>query len=180
MTGAASWHEGAAETSALDVVLAGFFSASALYPTMEVTAEMRSSALQALGWMGVDHLANQEFATLSTGEARRVAIARAIALGPRALVLDEPTAGLDVVASGILLDRVRSIANSAKTIIMTTHHLEEIVPEIGRVILLKKGSVFFDGPTNEALRSDRLSELFEAKVSVEHHDGRYAFKLWGG
>lgn len=158
-------------------VLASFFSALDIYPSMRVEPDMRERALQAMELAECGHLAHRNMATLSTGEARRVLIARALALNPRALLLDEPTAGLDIVASGHFLATVRKIAQAGTTVILVTHHVEEVVPEITRVLLLRSGSVAFDGPTADALRSDRLSEIYQASIRVDERDGRFSARL---
>ena len=103
---------------------------------------------------------------LSTGEARRVLIARALVCGPQALLLDEPTAGLDIVAMRQFLDTIRAVIAGRVTVILVTHHTEEIVPEINRVVLLRDGRVFRDGPKSEVLTSAILSALYGVPVRV--------------
>ena len=111
---------------------------------------------------------------LSTGEARRLLIARALAPDPGALLLDEPTTGLDLAARHRFLEILGKLAGLGKTLILVTHHIEEIVPAIDRVILLKEGRVFMDGPKGEVLRSGPVSDLFGLPVQVQRHGGRYA------
>jgi iron complex transport system ATP-binding protein len=94
-----------------------------------------------------------------------------LAASPRALVLDEPTTGLDLVARHGFMERVRRIARSGTTLILITHHIEEIVPEIGRVILLRQGRVAADGPKHEVLTAGHLSDLFDAPVAIEETGG---------
>lgn len=155
-----------AEVDVLTCVLAGFFCALELYPHMVVTPKMRLEAMAALGLVHADHLAERTVSTLSTGEGRRVLIARALALEPRALLLDEPTAGLDLAAASDFLAVVRRIAQSGRTVILVTHHVEEIIPEVTRVLLLKSGALLFDGTKEHALTDNRLSELYEVPVGV--------------
>ena len=113
---------------------------------------------------------------MSTGEARRVLIARALVTEPRALVLDEPTAGLDVVARSRFLAVVRRIARQGVTVVLVTHHVEEIVPEIGRVVFLQRGRITGDGPTRAMLTSERLSALFEYPLELQQLNGHYSLR----
>ena len=113
-------------------------------------------------------------AQMSTGEARRVLIARALAPNPQALLLDEPTMGLDLPSRRRFLETLRGIASAGKTIILVTHHAEEIFPEIGRTVLLSLGKVFQDGPTEEVLTSASLSALFGEPIKVRRQNGVYA------
>jgi iron complex transport system ATP-binding protein len=110
---------------------------------------------------------------MSSGEARRVLLARALVTKPRALVLDEPTTGLDVVARHTFMERVRSIANDGTTLILITHHVEEIIPEIGRVILLSGGHIVGDGTKRDMLTERRLSDTFDGRMKVDQNDGYY-------
>jgi iron complex transport system ATP-binding protein len=115
--------------------------------------------------------------TMSTGEARRVLIARALAPDPGALLLDEPTTGLDLAARHRFLKTLSELAGLGKTLILVTHHIEEIIPEIERVILLKEGRVFRDGPKEEVLRSGPVSELFAMPVRVQRHGGHFSASI---
>jgi iron complex transport system ATP-binding protein len=159
--------------TAIDAVTSGFFASHGIFAYQQVTAGMRQAAGEALARMGVGHLADTPLATMSTGEARRVLIARALVHEPRALVLDEPTRGLDLVARHRFMERVRAIAREGTTILLVTHYVDEIIPEIDRVVLLKSGRVAFDAPKAEALQPSRLGEAFDAAVAVERVDGYY-------
>ena len=150
----------------LDVAISGFFASHGLFPHHDVTDEMRQRAAEALALMGAAHLAERPVAELSTGEARRLLIARALVPDPRALILDEPTAGLDLLAMHRFLETLGRVAQRGKTLILVTHHVEEILPEIERVILLKDGQIFLAGPKREILTSRHLSELFETPVRI--------------
>src|SRR5262249_56177590 len=125
------------------------------------------------GRLGVDHLAGTALATMSTGEARRVLIARALVHQPRALVLDEPTRGLDLVARHQFMERVRTIARHGTTILLITHYVDEIIPEIDRVVLLKRGRIVRDGPKAAVLVAAPLSAAFGAPIAVDRVDGYY-------
>jgi iron complex transport system ATP-binding protein len=136
-----------------------------------VTDAMRTRAAAALDTVGAGHLGARFLDELSSGEARRVMLARVLVTDPPALVLDEPTAGLDLAARHAFMERVRAIARAGTTVILVTHHLEEIIPEIGRVVLLSGGRITGDGPATELLTPARLSELFGLPVAVERADG---------
>ena len=101
-------------------------------------------------------------------------IARALAPDPKALLLDEPATGLDLSARRRFLETIRGIAQAGKTMILVTHHAEEIIPEIGRTVLLRSGKVFRDGPTASVLTSENLSALFGEPVEVRRQNGRYS------
>lgn len=156
-------------------VLSGFLASRGILRYGVVTPEMRAKSAEALARMGVSHLAWRGLDAMSSGEARRVLLARALATAPRALVLDEPTTSLDLAARHDFMERVREIARGGTTLILVTHHIEEIIPEIQRVILLKEGRVLADGPKREMLTADRLGELFETPVLLdEENDYFYA------
>src|SRR5262249_51859767 len=157
----------------VEAVLSGFFASQGLFFHQHVTDPMRRAALAALDGMGVAHLAAVRLDGMSTGEARRVLIARALVHEPRALVLDEPTRGLDLVAQDSFMDCVRSVARRGITILLVTHHVEEIIPEIGRVILLRRGRVAHDGPKAGVLAAACLGDAFEAPIAVEAAGGYY-------
>jgi iron complex transport system ATP-binding protein len=115
--------------------------------------------------------------TLSTGEARRTLIARALVHEPRALVFDEPCDGLDPSATHALLeDVVRPLAREGRSLLLVTHHVDDIVPEIDRVVLLKGGRVVADGAKATLLTSEVLGELYGFEARVEERDGWY--RLW--
>lgn len=163
--------------TAADAVVSGFFATHGVFAHQHVTAAMRAAAREALEVAGVAPLADTAMATMSTGEARRVLIARALVHRPKALLLDEPTRGLDVVARHHFMEDVRRLARSGTTMLVVTHYIDEIVPEIDRVILLKGGRIAFDGPKNDALTAARLSALFDAPLHVSREDGYYRSRV---
>jgi len=152
-------------------VLSGFLASDGILRYGTVTDDMRRRAADALERMGAAHLAQRWLDELSSGEARRVLLARALVTAPRALVLDEPTTGLDLVARHDFMERVRRIARDGTSIILITHHIDEIIPEIERVVLLREGRIVADGPKRATLAAARLSELFDAPVAIEEADG---------
>lgn len=154
-------------------VLSGFFATQGILRYGVVTPEMRRRAAEALDRMGVSHLARRRLDEMSSGEARRVLLARALVTSPRALVLDEPTTGLDLIARHAFMERVRQIAREGTTLILITHHIEEIVPEIERVVLLRDGRIQASGPKPSVLTAEHLTALFNAPVAVEEDAGYY-------
>ena len=130
--------------------------------------------------VGAGHLAEATLDTMSTGEARRVLIARALVHKPKALVLDEPTRGLDLVARHHFMERVRGVAERGTTIILVTHHADEIIPEIDRVILLSRGRVACDGSKSTVLTDANLSKVFGAPLTVEEANGYYKVHVAAG
>ncbi len=160
-------------TRGLEAVLSGFFASYGLFRHHEVTATMRRQAARALALMEAGHLAEAFIETMSTGEIRRVLIARALITEPRALILDEPTTGLDLVARNRFLTTLRKLARHGRTIILVTHRVEEIFPEIDRVILLHEGRILRDGRKREVLTSRNLSAMFGAPVLVQENRGYY-------
>ena len=154
-------------------VLSGFFATQGILRYGSVTNDMRQRAAEALERMGVVHLARRRLDEMSSGEARRVLLARALVTAPRALVLDEPTTGLDLVARHAFMERVRQIAREGTTLILITHHIEEIVPEIQRVILLRAGKIIASGSKQSVLTARHLSQLFGSPIAIEEDEGYY-------
>jgi iron complex transport system ATP-binding protein len=166
----------ARDFSGREVVLSGFFSSIGIWPNHEVTAAMEQKADEVLELLEVTHLADRNVDEMSSGEARRILIGRALVHDPKALVLDEPTASLDLHAMHELRLILRKLARAGTSIIVVTHHLPDIIPEIDRVILIKKGRVLRDGAKRETLTSDSLTELFETPVELVERVGLY--QIW--
>ncbi len=162
--------ERTAVTTGLDAVIAGFFSASTLWPNLHVTPEMRDRAWEALERMEARHLAQQLVGEMSAGEKRRIMIARALVHRPRQLLLDEPSNALDLAAQRDLRETLRKLAAEGTGLVLVTHHLGDILPEIERVILMRDGRIVGDGPRAELLTEPRLSELFKTPVRIGRDD----------
>jgi iron complex transport system ATP-binding protein len=162
--------ERTAVTCGLDAVTAGFFSASTLWPNLHVTAEMRERAWEALERMEATHLADQLVGTMSAGEKRRIVIARALVHRPRQLLLDEPSNALDLAAQRELRETMRKLAQQGTGLVLVTHYLGDILPEVQRVILMSSGRIVADGPRADLLTEARLSELFHAPVRIGHDE----------
>jgi len=164
--------------SALDVVLSGFYGSVGLPLRAEPTAGMRAKALEAAARMKADRLLDRRASTLSSGEMRRILVARALAHDPDMLLLDEPYSSLDIAAKAVFAASVRSLAESGHAIVLVTHDLSEIGPEFERVVLVKDGRVLADGPKRALLTSEAMSELYGARVLVERYgeSGRESYR----
>lgn len=164
------------DASGRDVVLSGFFSSTAIYPNHRVDPSQVDLADAALAQLEIAHLAERPVCEMSSGEARRVLIARALVHKPRALLFDEPCNSLDLAAQQNLRHTMSALAQSGTAIILVTHELPDIVPEIQRVVLMSKGRAVADGPKEEILQVERLRELFGNSVEMARRDGHY--HLW--
>jgi iron complex transport system ATP-binding protein len=152
--------------SARELVVSSFFGSVGLWNHQKPTSEMFAATDEALERVRASHLAGRDIDELSSGEARRVEIARALVHNPGTLLLDEPSNHLDPRARAELRALVSVLARSGTAMIMVTHQVSDVVPEIERVILLRAGSVFREGPKANLLTSEVLSELFEHPIQV--------------
>ena len=125
--------------------------------------------------MGVGELADRTYGTLSEGERKRALAARALMADPELLLLDEPTAGLDLGGREDLLARLSRLAldPDAPTTVLVTHHVEEIPPDFSHVLLLRAGRTVAVGPIEQALTADTLSETFGQQLTLDYRRGRY-------
>jgi iron complex transport system ATP-binding protein len=160
-------------TRGLDAVVAGFFSASTLWPNLHVTEEMRQRAHATLERMEAAHLEGKLVGQMSAGEQRRIMIARALVHGPEMLLLDEPSNALDIAAQRELREVLQNVARQGTGIMMVTHHLADILPEIDRVIMMRDGKIVEDGPKEELIDAQKLGALFGTDVHVTQKDGYY-------
>jgi iron complex transport system ATP-binding protein len=163
-------------TRGVDAVISGFFSSSTLWPNLEVTESMRSSALDALALLDAAYLRDRWVGEMSAGEKRRVMIARALVHRPAMLLLDEPSNALDLAAQRELREILRDVAVGSGTrrgtgVVMVTHHLADILPEIDRVVMMRGGRIVGDGPKQELLRASRLQELFGVPLELTERNG---------
>lgn len=161
---------------AREIILSGFFSSVGVWPHHVVEPQMEAKVDEVMKLLEIEHLAERPTNELSSGEAHRVVIGRALVNDPRALVLDEPSTSLDIRATRELRELMRKLAAAGKTLILVTHHLPDLIPEMGRVILMRDGQVFRDGPTAEVLTSANLTELFALPLEVVEREGY--FNLW--
>ena len=134
-----------------------------------------SRAAELLEMMGIAHLADRTFGTLSEGERKRVQIARALMTDPELMLLDEPAAGLDLGAREDLVGRLGRLAADleAPAIVLVTHHVEEIPPNFTDALLIREGKVVAAGPLEATLTDANLSETFGVPLSVEQRADRW-------
>ena len=162
-------------TTALEVVVSGFHSSIGVHGALAARVDQGqlAAARETLEELGIEALAATPLCAMSTGQQRRCILARALVHKPHTLILDEPTAGLDFAASFDYLQRMRRLAAAGRNIIVVTHHLNEIPPEIDRVVLLQDGRIAADGRKDEVLTETRLSEVYETAIRVANIDGYY-------
>lgn len=165
----------AAATSALEVVVSGFFSSIGVHGLIagHVTAKQLDAARRIMTQLGIDALARTPLNAMSTGQQRRCLLGRALVHDPATLILDEPTAGLDLAASFDYLERIRELAASGHNIVMVTHHLNEIPPEVDRVVLLCEGRVVADGSKKSVLTPEILTAVYATPIRVREIDGYF-------
>jgi iron complex transport system ATP-binding protein len=154
------------------VVLSGFFSSTRIFPNHHPSRDHVDRAKATLHRMGIAHLAARSVLEMSSGEMKRTLIARALVHDPETLLFDEPGNALDIAGQVELRQVMRELAHAGIGILLVTHHVSEIFPEIERVVLLRRGTVVADGPKQKLLTSEQLSDLFEVPVQVLQ-DGEY-------
>ena len=162
-------------TTALDVILSGFFSSIGVHGMLagRVTDSQIADGRRILEELGVAGLEATRLGHMSTGQQRRLLLGRALVHRPTTLILDEPTAGLDLAASFDYLARIRRLAASGHNIVLVTHHLNEIPPEIDRVVLLSDGRIAADGDKASVLTEDKLSAVYRTPIRVAVVDSYY-------
>jgi iron complex transport system ATP-binding protein len=159
--------------SGYEIVLSGFFGSVGIWPNHDVTPEMKAGAREVMELLEITHLAERNTNEMSSGEARRILIARALVHSPQALILDEPTTSLDLHATHELREVLRKLAARGISILMVTHHLPDIIPEMRRVVLMRNGRVVGDGPKEQVLEAQALSNVFGLPVEVLERGGYY-------
>jgi iron complex transport system ATP-binding protein len=167
-------------TSGRDAVLTGFFSSSTLWPNLTVTSEMRALANEVLRQVDAVELADKPVGQMSAGQQRRIMIGRALVGSSSAadgatqmLLLDEPSNALDLAAQADLRNLLRRLAQQGTGILLITHHIADILPEIDRILLMKEGRIVADGPKSLLLTAEKLSSLFETEVRMREREGFY-------
>jgi len=161
----------------LDAVIASFFGSEMIFLHHRVEPSFRRRAAEALDRVGASALGAKKMNQMSSGEVGRVLIARALVHEPELLILDEPTSGLDLVARHEFLEQLRKLAVDGTTILLVTHLVEEILPEIGRVVVMRQGRLLADGTPHTVLTSDVLSNAYGANVELRRVDGRFALSI---
>jgi len=162
----------AREITGMEMVLSGFFSSIGLFRE-RLTPGMKRKAQEIIEFLEISHLGKRKMNQMSSGEARRFLIGRALVHDPKALILDEPANSLDLHALFKFSNILSKISKRGTSIILVTHNLSDIIPEINRVILMKKGKFYKDGPKELILTRENITKLFEASVEIKRKDGYY-------
>ena len=157
----------------LYVVLSGFYSSDGIWQPQEFDDAKLDRAKEVMDLLSITDLKEREFSTLSTGEQRKFLLARSLVNDPAVLVFDEPTSGLDMSTCFQYLEIIRELISMGKKVILVTHHIHEIPPEVTRVILLKEGRVIEDGDKDQILNNTNLTNLFDWPIRVIKENGYY-------
>ncbi len=164
------------EVNGWDLIVSSFFTSIGLWPGQDATEDMKHRTHEVLRWLQIEHIVQRTLNHMSSGEARRCLLARALVHQPQTLILDEPTTSLDLRGRRDFLRTLASIADAGHSLVLVTHHVAEILPQIERVVLLKHGRIFRDGAKADLLTAEVLSELFEMPVEVRERGGFY--QVW--
>ena len=154
-----------------DVVASGLFGSVGLWKNNIITPAMKRRVDRVLREAGLSHLAASNMTHVSSGEARRLLLARALIHNPSTLIFDEPMNSLDLTAQHALKHDMRALARKGKGIVLVTHQLEDIIPEIMRVVLLKNGAVLAEGPKQKVLTAALLNKLYGVPVKLVRSAG---------
>lgn len=156
-----------------DVVASGFHSSVGIPDHLEVDDQQRSRVNELLGELTIDSLRDKRYAAMSTGEQRRFLMARALVHDPNTLIFDEPTAGLDVPGTFYYLDTARRLMQSGKKLVVVTHHVHEIPPEVEHLVLMKEGRVTKSGSKFDLMNDETMSALFDVSLKVVESEGYF-------
>ena len=158
-----------------EIVVGGLFGTLGLpeFMNLQVSDDAWEAGRRAMDMLGIADLADRDVLTLSSGQARRLLIARAIVHDPETLVFDEPCTGLDPQGMYYVRHSLRELARAGKSLLLVTHYPEDIVPEISRLVMIKDGVVFADGPKEELMTSEQMSALFDVPMKVREEHGYY-------
>lgn len=156
-----------------DIVLGGFFGSVGVPFHIGASDEQVEQARKAIREIGIPSLSERDMLTLSTGQARRALIARALINGPALLIFDEPTSGLDPEGAWNMRQSLSALAKAGHTILVITHNVSDIMPEFDRVVMLQDAHIVADGPKEEVLTTQKLRHLFGVSITLVETDGRY-------
>ena len=155
------------------VVLSGFYSSDGIWQHQTFEEEKLNRAKEVMDLLSISELQDRAFSSMSTGEQRKFLLARSLVNDPAVLVFDEPTSGLDMSACFQYLEIIRELIGMGKKVVLVTHHVHEIPPEVTRVILLKEGKVIEDGNKDEILTDTNLTNLFDWPIKLVKENGYY-------
>ncbi|MDX1320477.1 MAG: ATP-binding cassette domain-containing protein [Oceanospirillum sp.] len=160
-------------TKGRDVVASGLLGAIGVHDHLQLTESQQQRVDEVIGQLGLAYLNDTMFQQLSTGQQRRLLLARALIHNPSTLIFDEPTNSLDLQASFELIATMRGLVQSGTNLLIATHHVQEVVPEIERIIFMKDGQIIADGDKTALLTSEHLSDLYGVKLKLMVQDGFY-------
>lgn len=160
-------------TEGLEIILSGYYSSIGTWSYQQFTEKELKNADDIIKMLGIEHLRNRKFINMSTGQQRRFLLGRALVNNPNVLVFDEPTSGLDLKSCFQFLSLTRKLIQEGRTVILVTHHIQEIPPEVSRVILLKDGKIAADGLKEDVMNEKNLSDLYEVKIKLIKENGFY-------
>lgn len=164
--------------SAKEVILSGYFSSIGVFKHQDFTKEQHEKALEVLDFLEISNIKDKKVHELSTGQIRRCIIGRALIHEPKAFILDEPTVGLDIKAQDSFIQLIRKLSKKA-SIILVTHHIEEIFPEVSHVAFMYEKTIFKQGKKDEMLNSSNLSKVFGIDIKLEKENQRFYIKSIG-
>ena len=165
------------EEPALETVISGRFAMIDFWG--RITRADRIRAKQLLRQVECGYLADRPWGVISQGERQRVLIGRALMASPKLLILDEPCAGLDPAAREHFLQFLQRLGRrkDSPTLVLVTHHVEEIMPVFSHVLVLKNGRVLAAGKKAAVLKPQMMSAAFNARVRLQKKSGRYAMRV---
>lgn len=156
-----------------EVTLSGFYSSFHIYEHQEFSPLHVNKVNEVLSFLEIEHLRHKRICEMSTGEIRKCIIARALVHDPKAMILDEPTVGLDIKAQINFVSMMQKLSTQT-TIILITHHLEEVFEEIQTVVMIKNGEIYQQGKKEVLLNNTHLSYLFDTPLHVSCDKGCYS------
>ncbi len=161
--------------TAYEVILSGYYSTIGIFKHQDFTEQQHTKALEVLAFLELSEIKDKKVHQMSTGQLRRCVIGRALVHNPKAFILDEPTVGLDIKAQYSFIKFIQKLSKKA-SIILVTHHIEEIFPEITHTALMHNKTIFKQGKKEEILTSKNLSEIFDIEIDLQEENGRYNIK----
>jgi len=161
--------------SAYEVILSGYYSSIGVFKHQDFTKIQHQKALEVLEYLEIMHMKDKKVHQMSTGQLRRCIIGRALIHNPKAFILDEPTVGLDLKAQNNFIKLLQKLSQNA-SIIIVTHHIEEIFPEISNIALIHNQTIYKQGLKKDILTSANLSKIFDIDLIVEEENDRYHIK----
>lgn len=161
-----------------ETVLSGYYSSVGIFTHQDFSDEQRQKANEIMEFLEIPHLKDKKVSQMSTGELRRCIIGRALIHEPSAFILDEPTVGLDIKAQNEFLKLIKKLSKKT-TIIIVTHHIEEIIDEIKNIAFIKNGEIIIQGKKEEVMTSKNLSLTFDTNIEIDENNGRYYIKSVG-